>query len=54
MRDADHLMGPGEPGQAPADLDRGPPADARVHLVEDHGRRRVRGGQHNLDGEHDP
>src|ERR1700722_14930603 len=45
---------PGQPGEAAADLDRGLAADARVHLVEDERRDRVRAGEDHLDREHHP
>ncbi len=54
MGDADHLVGPGEPGEPPPDLDRGASTHPGVHLVEDHRRGHVAGGEHHLDGKHHP
>ncbi len=54
VSDTDHLMGPREPSQPAADLDRGTPTHPGVDLVEHHCRGRVGGGEHDLDGQHDP
>src|SRR5690348_10430934 len=52
--DDDNLREPGQPGQPAADLDRRLAAHARVDLVEDEGRHRVRAGEYHLNGKHDP
>ena len=50
----EHLVVAGQPGQPPADLHRGPAADAGVDLVEDHRRHRVGAGEAHLERQHDP
>src|SRR5215470_15008994 len=50
--DHDDLREPGQPGQPAADLDGRLAAHARVDLVEDEGRHRVRAGEDHLNGQH--
>ena len=53
VRDAQHLVAAGQRPQAAPDRVGAAPADARVHLVEHEGRRRVRLGEDLLDRQRD-